>query len=141
MSFIEGKLPSILTKLCFHRRFNSWDRQPIVHNGDGDTAGTVQINPRTHQIHQNFIMNRFVEIVCFLQFLLNESLRVIRNWLGSTRSGYSIDYDDGTSQYNATSNFLVYAGFKVRDGVNRCANLSIVFWFGFASLCVFISWC
>jgi hypothetical protein len=37
-----------------------------------------------------------------------------KNWLGSTRSGYSIDYDDGSSQYNATSNFLVYGAFKVR---------------------------
>ena len=30
-------------------------------------------------------------------------------------SGYSVDYDDGSSQYNATSNFLVYGAFKVRE--------------------------
>ena len=48
--------------------FNSWDRQPVVHDDD---AGDVALNPRTHQIRRNFIFNR--------------------NWLGRTNSGYSID--------------------------------------------------
>lgn len=95
-----------------HGMFNSWDRQPIVHDAssddhslgsaDGSSAdgdGRYAISPLTHQLRGNFIMNR--------------------NWLGTTRSGYCVDYDDGSSEYNATANFLVYAGFKVRDGVNR----------------------
>ena len=51
----------------------SWDRQPIVHE---DTEGKTAINPAMHHLVRNFIFNR--------------------NWLGDTRSGYSIDYDDGS---------------------------------------------
>jgi hypothetical protein len=59
-----------------------------------DDAGHVALNPATHELRRNFIFNR--------------------NWLGTTNSGYSVDYDDGSSQYNATANFLVYGAFKVR---------------------------
>jgi hypothetical protein len=48
-----------------HGMFNSWDRQPIVH--DGGAAGSVALSPATHHLVKNFIMNR--------------------NWLGSTNSG------------------------------------------------------
>lgn len=84
--------------------FNSWDRQPIVHD---DEAGQVALNPATHQLRKNFIFNK--------------------NWLGSTNSGYSVDYDDGSSQYNATENFLVYGAFKVRDGINRAHSHNIIY--------------
>ena len=81
------------------------DRQPIVHDATG--TGELAINPAVHQIRGNFFMNR--------------------NWLGDTRSGYSIDYDDGSSQYNATSNFLAYGAFKVRDGVNRQHSHNLIY--------------
>ena len=84
--------------------FNSWDRQPIVHDGDD---GNVAINPKVHMLRHNFIMNT--------------------NWLGRTNSGYSIDYDDGSSQYNATANFLVYGAFKVRDGINRVHEKHVIY--------------
>jgi hypothetical protein len=70
-----------------------------VYDEPGSEGKSVGINPQTHQLRQNFIFNR--------------------NWLGQTSSGYSVDYDDGSSQYNATANFLVYGAFKVRDGINR----------------------
>lgn len=81
------------------------DRQPIVH--DATDTGDIAIYPAVHQIERNFIMNR--------------------NWLGDTRSGYCIDYDDGSSQYNATSNFLAYGAFKVRDGVNRQHSYNLIY--------------
>lgn len=93
-------LPSVLVG-CMQ---NSWDRQPIVHD---DEAGRVALNPATHQLRKNFIFNK--------------------NWLGTTNSGYSVDYDDGSSQYNATSNFLVYGAFKVRDGINRAHSHNIIY--------------
>ena len=69
-----------------HGMFNSWDRQPVIHDSDaadtGVAAETLQLSPHFHQLRQNFVMNR--------------------NWLGTTRSGYCVDYDDGSSQYNAT---------------------------------------
>ena len=89
-----------------HGMFNAWDRQPIVHDGD-QAQGGVAINPAVHMLRQNFIMNR--------------------NWLGTTNSGYSIDYDDGSSQYNATANFLVYGAFKVRDGINRIHAKNVIY--------------
>ena len=102
---LEGNLiMNFVRETGDHGMFNSWDRQPIVHD---DVAGEVALNPLTHQIHKNFIFNR--------------------NWLGSTNSGYSIDYDDGSSQYNATHNFLVYGAFKVRDGINRAHSHNIIY--------------
>ena len=44
--------------------FNSWDRQPIVHDDD---SGKPAIDPKTHQLRGNFIMNK--------------------NWIGGTNSG------------------------------------------------------
>lgn len=85
-------------------RFNSWDRQPIVHDDD---EGNLAINPKVHHLRHNFIMNT--------------------NWLGTTKSGYSVDYDDGSSQYNATANFLVYGAFKVRDGINRVHEKNVIY--------------
>eukprot|EP00729_Bicosta_minor_P005602 gene5602-4565_t len=84
--------------------FNSWDRQPIVHDDD---EGNLAINPKVHHLRHNFIMNT--------------------NWLGTTKSGYSVDYDDGSSQYNATANFLVYGAFKVRDGINRVHEKNVIY--------------
>ena len=88
-----------------YRAHKNRDRQPIIH--DATDTGDLAIYPAVHQIRGNFFMNR--------------------NWLGDTRSGYSIDYDDGSSQYNATSNFLVYGAFKVRDGVNRQHSHNLIY--------------
>ena len=35
--------------------------------------------------------------------------------------------DDGSSQYNATHNFLVYGAFKVRDGINRAHSHNLIY--------------
>merc|ERR1711959_393058 len=40
--------------------------------------------------------------------------------------GYCVDYDDGSSQYNATNNVFLYAGFKIRDGVNRTHDSNLI---------------
>lgn len=88
--------------------FNSWDRQPIIHDSDGsEGGGRYAIDPTTHQLRRNFIMNT--------------------NWIGTTHSGYSIDWDDGSSQYNATANFLVYGAFKVRDGISRSMTDNLIY--------------
>merc|ERR1712196_410451 len=44
----------------------------------------------------------------------------------TTRSGYCIDYDDGSTGYSATANVLVHGGFKIRDGVNRSHTGNLV---------------
>lgn len=88
--------------------FNSWDRQPIVHDGEsGGPSGKYAIDAATHQLRRNFIMNK--------------------NWLGTTNSGYSVDWDDGSSQYNATGNLLVYGAFKVRDGISRRMTNNVIY--------------
>eukprot|EP00040_Diaphanoeca_grandis_P016432 m.84756 g.84756 ORF g.84756 m.84756 type:complete len:1009 (-) comp25800_c0_seq1:252-3278(-) len=87
-----------------HGQFNSWDRQPIVR---GDATSGYEIVPKTHHLNKNFILNI--------------------NFLGVTHSGYSVDYDDGSSQYNATNNFLVYGAFKVRDGINRAHSHNLIY--------------
>ncbi len=90
-----------------HGMFNSWDRQPYLYTtstgggADGEEGATTALSPRRHQIHRNFCLNA------------NYATTL------STRSGYCFDYDDGSSQYNATSNVMVSGGFKDRDGVNR----------------------
>ena len=33
----------------------------------------------------------------------------------------------GSSQYNASANFLVYGGFKVRDGINRAHSGNLIY--------------
>lgn len=72
-----------------HGMFNSWDRQPYLY--DGDVEGEVLLAPRPHQIHGNMIFNK--------------------NFAGdgATNSGYAFDYDDGSSQYNASGNVMVGA--------------------------------
>lgn len=99
-----------------------------MYDEPGSEGKSVGINPQTHQLRRNFIFNR--------------------NWLGQTSSGYSVDYDDvrqatpfcyhqltqyvlvlaqGSSQYNATENFLVYGAFKVRDGINRNHEHNLIY--------------
>lgn len=69
-SFPEVNHSRVLTQRCALST-----AEPIVHH---DALGALAIDPATHQIRNNFIFNR--------------------NWLGSTNSGYSIDWDDGSSQ-------------------------------------------
>eukprot|EP01050_Picozoa_sp_SAG11_P043996 SAG11_NODE_21147_length_431_cov_0.870482_1_plen_63_part_01 len=62
--------------------FNSWDRQPLLYTNEG---GSVSIVPKTHQLRRNLIFNsNFGE--------------------GGTNSGYCVDWDDASSEYNATDN-------------------------------------
>jgi hypothetical protein len=88
-----------------HGMFNSWDRQPFLYT---DSKGQSQTSPKVHQIHNNFCFNK--------NYATN----------GVTRSGYCVDYDDGSSQYNATNNVFLYGGFKIRDGVNRSHDSNLV---------------
>ena len=55
-------------------------------------------------------------------FIFNKNYATTR----ATRSGYAIDYDDGSSMYTASSNVLVHGGFKIRDGVNRSHENNLV---------------
>ena len=82
-----------------HGMFNSWDRQPYLYSDDATSA--TRLSPKRHQIHRNLCFNHNYATT------------------GKTRSGYCFDYDDGSSQYNATANVMVGGGFKIRDGVNR----------------------
>lgn len=82
-----------------HGMFNSWDRQPYVYKNPLSESDGWQLTPAVHQLRGNLIFNT--------------------NFKGSTRSGYCIDLDDGSSQYNITGNVMVYGGVKVRDGIVR----------------------
>ena len=84
--------------------FNSWDRQPLLYT---DESGNVSIVPKTHQLRRNFIFNSN-----FGQ--------------GGTNSGYCVDWDDASSEYNATDNVLIFGGFKLSGGSNRFVSGNLV---------------
>jgi hypothetical protein len=84
--------------------FNSWDRQPLLYT---DESGGVSIVPKMHQLRRNFIFNANFAA-------------------GGMNSGYCIDMDDASSEYNATGNVLVFGGFKLSDGSNRSVSGNLV---------------
>jgi hypothetical protein len=94
--------------------FNGWDRQPWLYTSckyPDDlpcTSGPTQLTPATSKISRNFCLNKNYATT------------------HTTHSGYCIDYDDGSSEYNATDNVLVHGGFKIRDGVNRSHSRNLV---------------
>jgi len=75
-----------------HGMFNSWDRQPYLYSSiDGDASSAVASHPLTHQITNNFCLNKNYATT-HTEFSL-----------------YCFDHDDGSSQYNSTGN-VMYQG-------------------------------
>ena len=85
------------------RQFNSWDRDPLLYTAED---GSLSVTPKTHQLRGNLIFNA--------------------NFLGATQSGYCIDWDDASSNYNATGNVLVFGGVKLSGGSNRSVSGNLV---------------
>ena len=84
--------------------FNSWDREPLLYTNE---SGSVSIVPKTHQLRRNLIFNsNFGE--------------------GGTNSGYCVDWDNASSEYNATDNVRVFGGFKLSGGSNRAVSGNLV---------------
>ena len=72
-----------------------------------DESGSVSIVPKTHQLRRNLIFNsNFGE--------------------GGTNSGYCVDWDNASSEYNATDNVRVFGGFKLSGGSNRAVSGNLV---------------
>ena len=84
-------------------QFNSWDRDPLLYTAED---GSLSVTPKTHQLRGNLIFNA--------------------NFLGATQSGYCIDWDDASSNYNATGNVLVFGGVKLSGGSNRSVSGNLV---------------
>jgi hypothetical protein len=86
-----------------HGNFNSWDRKVWLWLEDPyDPKSTVNIVPKTHHLHNNFIIRT--------------------SYKGPSNNLYCIDHDDGSSSYNDTDNFLVYGGIKFREGIEKHAS-------------------
>ena len=83
--------------------FNSWDRNPLLYTAED---GSTSVTPKTHQLRSNFILNA--------------------NFRGATQSGYCFDWDDASSNYNATGNVLVFGGVKLSGGSNRSVSGNLV---------------
>ena len=91
-----------------------WDRQPYLHTASAD--GQPALTPKTHRLLRNFIFNA--------------------NFEGHTSSGYAVDYDDGSSDYDADGNVAVLlqgAAFKIRDGVRRTITRNLAVGGGLAN--------
>lgn len=86
-----------------HGPFNSWDRQPYIYRVDENASGAnslLAISPQTQVLHKNVVLN----------FNFKEGVQC---------GSIAIDFDDESSQYNVTSNVLLYGGVKCFDGMDR----------------------
>ena len=97
--------------------FNSWDRQPLLYTRE--PGGVLSIVPKTQQLRANFIFNanfngrtnsgRRKTTPFGHRFVLNTYDRFAKTGSGQNRkteafslAGYAIDWDDASSEYNAT---------------------------------------
>lgn len=104
---LEGNLIfNMVRETGDHGAFNSWDRQPFLYSPTDSGSDVLCLSPETHRLWGNFIFNK--------------------NFIGPARGLYTIDHDDGSSQYDDRGNVLVYGGIKYRDGVNRTATENLV---------------
>ena len=97
--------------------FNSWDRQPLLYTRE--PGGVLSVVPKTQQLRANFIFNanfngrtnsgRRKTTPFGHRFVLNTYDRFAKTGSGQNRkteafslAGYAIDWDDASSEYNAT---------------------------------------
>jgi hypothetical protein len=98
-----------------HGPFNSWDRQPYVtrkNESDLSDGAELQISPDVTNIRANMIFN--------YNFHPH----------GSSCGSVTVDLDDESSQFNITSNVLLYGGIKNFDGMDRNNSNNLVIYPG-----------
>eukprot|EP01052_Picozoa_sp_SAG31_P004799 SAG31_NODE_203_length_20490_cov_7.713256_12_plen_210_part_00 len=73
---------------------------------NGSSDGELMTAPATRHITQNFIFRN--------------------SFRGPTSNKWCLDKDDGSSNYDASKNVLVYGAIKARDGLWRVARSNII---------------